>query len=648
MKPRQIVQRIAWAAGLAGVIYAGYGVVTLFLWNLQFSTGLAVYHRCESAGRDSQKCLMEAFPLLQSDLAQNPHDSYSMTILGAILSREMLHHLREGRQEEALLSAKRAADYLLRAMHLSPAEAGNRLSMGYLLAALSRHHPRARAFKEQYLQDALALAPKNTQILEELIALYRREADWDRSTALLREFSAVVVERNPPNLDFLRTDTSEPKMLQLTDEFFMYALESDPVIHEEPLTIQGHTKPVQGFPAMVSAVAISNSDPGRGSKSGFSKIEETSEDINALLAAVDEADVSAGRLFQEESGPVLPWFSRLAEQRNPFIVDESLSEHERDAVLRGIEDAIGREPAQAPLLHIYAACAARRWGRKKVALQHVQTAVQMLSRSPLLREALGDLYLEMGMVGRAMESYCTALKLPGHSMNLYLRVARLQLDHGDPEEAEITLRKAIGKHVGHYAPYVWLGDYYLRCARRYDLAMVMFRKASRLAPDHPLPYAGIGYILEAMGHEVEAVTYFLKAASHQHLSERYRAEAARLYQKQGKYRKALEVLELALARHGSDQDALLRMGELHLVLEDYPSAAGYFERCLECNPLSYWARLGAALAYERMDHLIMAISLLEGAIALYPGQALSHHLLSKIHDRMGDTHKARRLKTVIP
>ncbi len=661
MKHRQIAKRIAWAAGLAGMIYVGYGVVSLFLWDIQFSMGMDSYQQAESVDHGSSTLLMGAVPLFQNALELNPHDSSSLSMLGRIRIKEVFDHLREGRQQKVLESAREAATYFIRAMHLSPAEAQNRLLMGYLLIALSRYRPVSSEAKQKYFDGALAMAPKNARILQYIIALYRYEADWERALPLLRKFSALTVERNPKNLDFLRTDTSREKMLELTNEFFMKTIERGPEILEGTLPAQKQPEPTGKFPLVASAspalqenrgttssAAAPLPEAGQDSLSFSREINEPSEEVKALLAAMAEADANRQRLLQERRQPVLRWFSRLVARRNPFILDDSLSERERDAVLKGIEDAVAREPVQAPLLYVYAAGVARSWNRLKIALKYLQQAAEMLPDSPLLPEALGDLYREMGIMDKAIAAYRRAIELPSHSVSVYHRIAQIQLDQGDPAAAELTFRKAMLVYPDHHAPYIWLGDYYHRYARRFNLAVAMFQKARKLKSDNPIPYAGMAYSLEAMGREVEAIKYFLKAASHQYNSEQYRAEAARIYQKQGKYREAISVLKMALARHGSDEDALLRMGEIHLALKDYPAAAGYFELCLYRNPLHYWARLGAALAYEQMDRPIQAISLLEAARSLYPRQTQPYEHLARIYERMGEAQKANELRKMAP
>ncbi|MBW2149268.1 MAG: hypothetical protein JRI22_19880, partial [Deltaproteobacteria bacterium] len=178
MKQRRIAKRIAWAGGLAAVIYVAYGVVNLFLWNIQYSMGMEMYQRAEIVDQNSSTLLMGAAPLFQKALALNPHDSSSSSLLGRIRIREMLDHLREGRHREGLMSAREAADYLVRAMRLSPAEAENRLLMGYLVNALNPYRPVPREVKHKYIDGALALSPNNARMLQNILTLYRYEADW--------------------------------------------------------------------------------------------------------------------------------------------------------------------------------------------------------------------------------------------------------------------------------------------------------------------------------------------------------------------------------------------------------------------------------------------------------------------------------------
>ena len=115
-------------------------------------------------------------------------------------------------------------------------------------------------------------------------------------------------------------------------------------------------------------------------------------------------------------------------------------------------------------------------------------------------------------------------------------------------------------------------------------ALKRFEAKLRVAPEDPVANYGYALVLARTDRRQEAIGHFLKALEKKALNPYILGELGRVYFQEGKYEKALRLLESAVAMGPSDPDAMFFLGRTYLELDQDEKATEILEKLIEKHP----------------------------------------------------------------
>lgn len=174
------------------------------------------------------------------------------------------------------------------------------------------------------------------------------------------------------------------------------------------------------------------------------------------------------------------------------------------------QEAVRRAPpgSEAVLLEMGLRYAAL--GEHAAAETHYLRALETYTQSASLRSALADLYLAWGRPSDALRWLQEAASLEDPSQNtLLLKLGRLYLTLGLPEEAAHAFREAVARRTGDAEAYFWLGEAQ-SAAGQWAQAAMAYRRAVTFRPNNVEYLRRLGRAYLRLGLCAEAREAFWK------------------------------------------------------------------------------------------------------------------------------------------
>ena len=254
-------------------------------------------------------------------------------------------------------------------------------------------------------------------------------------------------------------------------------------------------------------------------------------------------------------------------------------------------------------------------------IARMETAVYQEPQDPELRLALAESYLQVGWYAQALEQADQVLRQhPEHaSASLIAGISHVRLDR--PEEALgplhdfVALRKdgpMARTDSALEAAYYFLGESYLRLDRPAE-AIQPLEAALTISPVDADALYQLGLAYHADGQPGLAVERYQKAV-------RLVPDFVEVYQAMVDSYSALE---------RPDHVAYAR-GMVAFSQKNYQAAVSHLERAAEALPDFAPAFLGLGLAYEHAGNLPRALSAIERALELDPGDYAAQQALGRI------------------
>jgi tetratricopeptide (TPR) repeat protein len=268
--------------------------------------------------------------------------------------------------------------------------------------------------------------------------------------------------------------------------------------------------------------------------------------------------------------------------------------------------ALARAPADRSL-HRLIGRWAMKWGLPKLALAHLQIAVQARPGDVWTQCDLGNVLADQGRVGEAIAEYQKALMIkPDLEIafnNLGLALAR----QGKAEEAIVRYRKALNINPKYELAHNNLG-LTLAGQGKWDEAITSYRKALEFKPDYADAHFNLALALAQKGDLPEAITEFQKT----------------------------------LETKPDDAEARFKLAVALAQTGDLPEAITHFRKTVDLKPDDLAARFNLAMALARTGKLPEAIEHYEQAVRINPNGAVAHYNLAMALHQTGKLPEAIR------
>jgi serine/threonine-protein kinase len=235
--------------------------------------------------------------------------------------------------------------------------------------------------------------------------------------------------------------------------------------------------------------------------------------------------------------------------------------------------------------------------------------------------AMGSAYRATGRTDEAISEFQHALELAPNSDEAYRRLASAFKDAGRKASALQYFHKAIDANPYYWGNYNQLGWALLNFGE-YNQALENFRKVTEIAPDLPNGYTNLGVTYLRLSQYEEAVQQYQKSIQLKPTAPAY-ANLADGYYHMGRYRKALEAAEQAVALNQNDDLAVGNLADAYRWLGQPEQAQKAYERAinrayaaLEVNPKDAAVMARLALYYAKKGQDDRARECIDSARAL--------------------------------
>lgn len=254
-------------------------------------------------------------------------------------------------------------------------------------------------------------------------------------------------------------------------------------------------------------------------------------------------------------------------------------------------------------------------------IERLEGAVRHEPQDPLLRVALAESYLRAGLNAEALEQANQVLReYPRNASALLIAgIGEVRLDHPQaalaPLHTFVELRKdgpMARSDTALEAAYYYLGESYVKLGRP-ATAIPLLEAALVISPVDADALYQLGLALDAAGQPQLAV-------------QRY-GEAVRLVPDFEEAYRAMAATYDSLDR---PDHAAYAQGMVAFCQEDYRGAVSALERATQALPEFAPAFLGLGLAYERLGSLRPALTAVQRALELDPGDFAAQQALGRI------------------
>ena len=241
--------------------------------------------------------------------------------------------------------------------------------------------------------------------------------------------------------------------------------------------------------------------------------------------------------------------------------------------------------------------------------------------------------------GLAQESDTTSpLSMKGAQTDaLYVDAVKARLLNDTKQEEEL-LKKVVQENPDASAPYYDLARL-SRKQKKLDQAEKYIRQAIALDKENVWYQVTFAEILEEQNKISEAAEIYTALAGKQKHNKDHIFQAARLSEKAGNYKAAIDLLDQLIQRVGSEEVILMQKQQLHLRMNDLEGAAKVAQQLIDQNPREgrYYANL--ADLYDSNGEQEKAIAIYEKAMKIFPDDPSIQYGLAEYYKKRKDTAK---------
>lgn len=349
--------------------------------------------------------------------------------------------------------------------------------------------------------------------------------------------------------------------------------------------------------------------------------------IESIELSDDRVGVDGPQMSHGPDGSVIGPASPMYEEIRP-LVDEAMAAGKR---------LCEQFPDDARALGLTAQMR-QRFGNATEALRLWKECLQLDRGFIEAYCSIGRIFIERGEYGHAEIALRNALDLAPTSSQVSVLLANALLNQGKTEETIAVLERSAETGPATMPNFMLLGQAHIQL-KEYEEAKRYFEFAVRMAPEFPNAYYGLATANARLGNRTEAIKYSKKfkelqsnelrarvdesksyddlRSTRQGIADMFvaigrlyraygddqaaedqwtraaelapgsadsRIELAQLYDQQGRAREALDALLPLCRTHARDVNLWLRLGQLHVQLDQFDQAAEAVQEALRLEP----------------------------------------------------------------
>lgn len=279
------------------------------------------------------------------------------------------------------------------------------------------------------------------------------------------------------------------------------------------------------------------------------------------------------------------------------------------------------------------------------ATESCASALNLNPNLAVVHAALGQLYESTGRLNDAEAAFDRALETDPANMDALRGLGEVYVRQNRPEDAENVLRANLGMHPGSEAAHSALG-WFLYGAGRYAEAAEQYEYVVALNPDNMHGYSNLGTAQMLGGFFAEAIATMNQALEIDPQEVTY-SNLGLMYYYLGNLDAAIENHERAVAMAPKDYlarvnygDALWVAGREEEALATYRQARDLAEQALQINPKDPFPLIDLAWIHAALGDSEEARARMERARPLAPEDPYTHYIDALIYLRAGNVDAA--------
>ncbi|MBE0558833.1 MAG: tetratricopeptide repeat protein, partial [Proteobacteria bacterium] len=151
-----------------------------------------------------------------------------------------------------------------------------------------------------------------------------------------------------------------------------------------------------------------------------------------------------------------------------------------------------------------------------------------------------------------------------------------------------------------------------------------------LRPEGAAFHYSLGVLLAMNANLEGAIQEMEKAHSLDPASPFLAKEIASLYMEKGETEKALAICKKTLEEHPNDIDTLHLLGDIHLQMKDYRSAAEQYQRVVVLDPKNVTARFYLGTSHVELKQFDKAVAVFQELLRIDPNHFMTNYYLARI------------------
>lgn len=245
-----------------------------------------------------------------------------------------------------------------------------------------------------------------------------------------------------------------------------------------------------------------------------------------------------------------------------------------------------------------------------------------------------NLHDKLGQFDAALADYSSAIKQTRKAREYFSR-AKLLAKMGRMEEAKKDIEVATSKDSGYKRKWEKELNKLTQFAQKEAEIKDLTKKLKGTKKDGK-KLREIAKLKADQGKTLEALTFFLKATKIDPKSEKAYLDCGKIYNKIGKYKKAVEYLSLSIERKRSDRKAFMERGNAYRSLKQYQNAIEDYSRVLELKSKEKDALEERGKLYLKTRNLKAALKDAKSLIKIDPNRSDAYTLMARTRLRMND------------
>jgi tetratricopeptide (TPR) repeat protein len=220
---------------------------------------------------------------------------------------------------------------------------------------------------------------------------------------------------------------------------------------------------------------------------------------------------------------------------------------------------------------------------------------------------------------------------------LYVDAVKARMLNDSKQEEEL-LREVIKSKPEMAAPYYDLARLNMK-QKNLDKAEQNIKKAIDLDKSNVWYQSLYAEILEAQNKPEQAAALYSTLGKNQKYNKDYLFNAARLYEKAGKYTEAIDLLDQLIQRIGNEEMLLLQKEQIHLRKNDLEGAVKVAEKLIELNPKEGRYLANLADLYNNNGKPEKAMEIYQKALKDFPNDPSIQYGIASYYKKKNDTAK---------